>query len=84
MFASNEDRIALRNSNTSFDPCPFVVRFEKNGRRSELCADDIDHALALNAQWIENSANYVEIFRVLHDGSLNPTIGAHGELIEVV
>lgn len=80
MFASNSDRLALRAANTSFDACAFVVRFEKNGRQSEICADDIDHALTLNKQWIDAGANYVEIFRVLHDGSLNATIGAHGAL----
>lgn len=77
MFASNSDRLALINSNTSFNACPFVVRFTKNGRDSELVADDIDHALTLNKQWIDSGASYVEIFRVLHDGSLNPTIGAY-------
>lgn len=80
MFASNEDRKALLDSNIAFNACPFVVRFEKAGRQSELVADDIDHALELQASWIANGANYVEIFRVLHDGSLNPTIGAHGAL----
>lgn len=80
MFASNEDRKALLDSNIAFNACPFVVRFEKAGRQSELVADDIDHALELQASWIDKGANYVEIFRVLHDGSLNPTIGAHGAL----
>lgn len=80
MFASNADRLALRNSNASFG-LDFVVRFEKNGRQSELTADDIDHALTLSGQWIASGANYVEIFRVLDDGSLNATIGAHGELV---
>lgn len=78
MFASNADRLALRNSNASFDACPLVIRFEKNGRQSELCADDVDHALSINAQWIASDANYVETFRVLDDGSLKPTLGAHG------
>lgn len=81
MFASASDRIALRASNSSFDPCPFVVRFEKNGRQSELCADDIDHALTLSGHWVSNGANYVEVFRVLDDGSLNPTIGSVGALV---
>ena len=80
MFASVSDRKALLDSNTSFNACAFVVRFEKNGRQSELVADDVDHALALSGEWIKNGANYVEIFRVLSDGTLNPTIGAHGEL----
>lgn len=81
MFASAADRLALRTQDFSVD---FVVRFEKNGRRSEVTADDIDHALNLQASWIEKGANYVEIFRVLHDGTLNPTIGAHGALISFV
>jgi hypothetical protein len=80
MFASNECRKELLDSNVAFNACPFVVRFEKAGRQSELVADDIEHALELSAQWINAGANYVEVFRVLQDGSLNATIGAHGEL----
>ena len=76
MFASAADRIALRASQTSFDPCPFVVRFTKNGRDSEIACDDLDHALAVNAQWIAGGADYVELFRVLDDGSLKATLGA--------
>lgn len=77
MFASAADRIALRASQALFDPCPFVVQFEKAGRQSELAADDVDHALTLQRSWIDKGADYVEIFRVLHDGTLNPTIGAY-------
>lgn len=80
MFASAPDRLALRASNSNFDPCPFVVQFEKNGRRSEIAADGVDHALELNAHWIAQGANYVEVFRVLDDGTLNPTIGSFGAL----
>lgn len=76
MFASNEDRIALRASSVAFDACPFVVRFTKNGRDSEIACDDIDHALAVNAQWIASGAEYVELFRVMEDGSLKATLGA--------
>lgn len=76
-YATDSERLTLKNSNMSFDGCAFVVRFEKNGRESELVADDIDHALNLNKSWIDKGAAYVEIFRVLHDGSLNPTIGAY-------
>lgn len=76
MFASDADRLALRASSRDF-PLDFVVRFTKNGRDSELTADDCDHALTLQAHWIDRGAEYVEIFRVLHDGTLNPTIGAH-------
>lgn len=75
MFASNADRLAALT--TSQPKLQFVVRFTKNGRDSELAAESIGHALAINAQWIESGAEYVEIFRVLKDGSLNPTIGAH-------
>lgn len=75
MFASNAERLALRN--TSQPKLTFVVRFTKNGRDSELAAESIGHALAINGQWIKAGAEYVEIFRVLKDGSLNPTIGAH-------
>ena len=81
MFASASDRIALRTADFGVD---FVGRFEKTGRRSELCADDIEPALDLQKSWIDKGANYVEIFRVLHDGTLNPTIGAHGALISFV
>ena len=76
MFASNADRIALRNSQMTFG-LDFVVQFSKAGRESEIACDDFDHALAVNAQWIEAGAEYVELFRVLDDGSLKATIGAH-------
>ena len=76
-FASNSDRLELINSNSAFG-LEFVVRVEKNGRQSELTADDIDHALDLQGTWVKNhQADYVEIFRVLPDGTLNPTIGAY-------
>lgn len=78
-YATNEDRKALKESNIAFDQCAFVVRFKKGERESELIADDIDHALTLQKQWIDSGANYVEIFRVLYDGSLNPTIGAYNK-----
>jgi len=73
-FASNSERLALNTMDFSLE---YVVRFEKNGRQSELIVDDIEHALNVQKHWIDNSADYVEIFRVLHDGSLNPTIGAY-------
>lgn len=77
-YASDADRKALIETSIGFSMCPFVVRFEKNGRQSELVADDIDHALILQKQWIDAGANYVEIFRVFeYDGKLNPTIGAY-------
>lgn len=76
MFASPSDRLALRDSQPSFG-LDFVVQFVKGGRESELVADDIEHALYIQSSWIEKGAEYVEIFRVLHDGTLNPTIGAY-------
>jgi len=78
-YASNSERKALIEDNASgFNNVSFVVRFEKNGKQSELVADDIDHALTINAQWIDAGADYVEIFRVFeYDGSLNPTIGPY-------
>lgn len=74
MFATPAERLALTTSDFSVE---YVVQFVKNGRESELVADDIEHALALQASWIEKGAEYVEIFRVLRDGTLNPTIGAY-------
>ena len=74
MFASPADRVALRTQDFSLE---YVVQFTKNGRDSELTADDIDHALSIQKQWIDAGASYVEIFRVLHDGTLNPSIGAY-------
>lgn len=76
-YATVEERKALKNSSLAFDQCPFVVRFEKAGRQSELVADDIEHALNLQKSWIDKDADYVEIFRVLHNGELNPTIGPY-------
>ncbi len=73
-YASNAERLSLNTMDFSLE---YVVQFEKNGRQSELVADDIDHALTLQKQWIDSGADYVEIFRVLHDGSLNATIGAY-------
>ena len=77
-FATNKERFDMIVNSTFGNPCPFVVRFEKDGRESELIADDIDHALNIQKSWIDKGANYVEIFRVFeYDGSLNPTIGAY-------
>lgn len=76
-YATNEERKALKNSVVAFDACAFVVRFAKNGRESEIVADDVEHALNIQKSWIDKGAHYVEIFRVLDDGSLNPTIGAY-------
>jgi len=75
MFATNEERFALRNDNDF--GLDFVVRFTKLGRDSEIACDDFDHAMEVNAQWIKSGAEYVEVFRVLDDGSLKSTIGAH-------
>ncbi len=63
-YATNKERFDLIVNSTFDNPCPFVVRFEKNERQSELVADDIDHALDLQKSWIDKGADYVEIFRV--------------------
>lgn len=77
-YATDADRKALIESSIGFNMCPFVVRFEKNNRQSELVADDIEHALNIQKKWIDAGADYVEIFRVFeYDGKLNPTIGAY-------
>ena len=77
-YATDQERKALIETSIGFDMCPFVVRFEKNGRQSELVANDIDHALDLQKQWIQAGSDYVEIFRVFeYDGKLNPTIGPY-------
>lgn len=76
-FATDAERFALVQSSPSFG-LPFVVRFTKGGKDSELCADDFDHAYALAMSWKHtHGAEYVEIFRVCeHDGSLYGGIGA--------
>lgn len=77
-YATNEERKALIETSIGLNMCPFVVRFQKGSRSSELVADDIEHALTLQKQWIDAGASYVEIFRVFeYDGSLNPTIGPY-------
>ena len=77
-YATNKERFDMIVNSLFDNPCPFVVRFEKDGRESELIADGIDHALNIQKSWIDKGANYVEIFRVFeYDGSLNPTIGAY-------
>ena len=75
-FATDQERREL-NAASSLG-LEFVVQVRKNGRESEFTADDIDHALDIQGAWINNhNADYVEIFRVLPDGSLNPTIGPY-------
>lgn len=76
-FATDQERKELKEANDF--GLDFVVRFRKAGRESELCADDIEHALNIQGHWINSGASYVEIFRVLDDGSLNPTIGPYGK-----
>jgi len=77
-YATNHERFSMIQNAMFDNPCRFVVRFEKEGRESELIADDIDHALNIQKHWIDRGANYVEIFRVFeYDGALNPTIGAY-------
>ena len=76
-YATNEERKALKNSVIAFDACAFAVRVRHNNRENEIVADDVDHALNIQKDWIDRGAVYVEIFRVFDDGSLNPTIGGY-------
>ena len=41
-YATDAERKALIETSIGFNMCPFVVRFEKNNRQSELVADDIE------------------------------------------
>ena len=75
-YATPTERLALRNS--SDFGLDFVLQIRKNGRESEFPCDSLDHALTLSGVWINtHCAEYVEIFRVLPDGNLKPTIGAN-------
>lgn len=74
MYASNEERLALKNTSFGLD---LVVRFSKDGKESEICCDDFAHAYNSAMAWKHtHSASYVELFRVNNDGSLTQTIGA--------
>lgn len=75
-FATDQERLELREADSTFG-LDFVVRFSTSRGDSELTAESIDHALEIQHEWIKRGAHYVEIFRVLHDGSLNPTIGPY-------
>ena len=56
----------------------FVVQFSTSHiNENEIDADSVGHALTLQKSWIDKGASYVEIFRVLRDGTLNPTIGGY-------
>ena len=74
MFASVEDRLTLRSGATA---CDFTVQIvTKDGNEIEIAADDSDHALTICTHWMEVfKAERCEIFRILYDGSINPTIG---------
>ena len=76
-FASCSDRLKLRAATESSGfTLDYVIRVGNGHREDEIVCDDIDHALTLSAHWINvMQADYVEIFRVLHDGTLNPTLG---------
>ena len=77
MFASNADRLALVNSSSSFNACPFVVRVRTARGESEIACDDFEHAFDTAHDWKQRGAEYVEMFRVCEqDGSLYGGIGA--------
>jgi len=71
-YATNEERKALKDMTANgIDNLPFVVRFKKGERENELQAEDFDHAFNLYSTWYKDpDVEYVEVFRVLHDGSL--------------
>lgn len=76
-YASPAERLQLRaDAEAAGFLYEFTLLIEKNGRQSELACDDLGHALDLSGAWFnDHGAQYVEIFRVLDDGTLNPTIG---------
>tara|TARA_Y100001973_G_C5013462_1_gene239520 strand:- start:270 stop:506 length:237 start_codon:yes stop_codon:yes gene_type:complete len=69
-FASHEQRRRCKEETG----IPYTVQVvTREGREFELAADDMGHAVDLRATWLQNhGALSAEIFRVLHDGSLNP------------
>lgn len=83
-YATDAERKEVVDSVCDFNACPFVVRFAKGERESELIADDIDHALTLQKTWIDLGSHYVEIFRVNEtDGSLITTIGPYFKAVKL-
>lgn len=80
MFYSSPSHASSRNTRLSSVPKArrFVVQFSTSHvSENEIDADSVGHALSLQKLWIDEGASYVEIFRVLHDGTLNPTIGGY-------
>lgn len=72
-FATIEERKKIKEE----FGIPYTIQFRKNGRESEIQADDVGHALDLYYECINKGSQYVEIFRILHDGTTNPTIGGY-------
>lgn len=73
-FATVSERLSLRNGPAA---CDFTVQIiTQADREIEIAADDIEHALNLQASWMDrHNAKECEIFRILPDGEINPTIG---------
>lgn len=78
-YASPADRLKVRADRKADRlKYEFTILIEKGERQSELVCDSLTHALTLASTWFNtHGAEYVEIFRVLDDGTLNPTIGRH-------
>lgn len=76
-YATPSERVQLRaDSEAAGFPYVYTLLIEKDGRQSEFPCDDIGDALDLSDAWFkDHGAEYVEIFRVLDDGTLNPTRG---------
>ena len=75
-YATNEERLALAHSGDF--PCLMTVQIiARDNRHVELAADDIDHALAISADWLRRGALRAEVMRVdPATGEAKPTIGA--------
>jgi hypothetical protein len=72
-FSTDSDRRMLKDTDFGLD---FVVQATKGDRETEMEAEDVEHALELQAGWLDiHQADKVEIFRVRDDGSLKPTLG---------
>jgi hypothetical protein len=69
-FATDTERLLVLESYGKKFSVQVVTR---EGNEFELSADDIGHAVDLRDAWTgTHGAQSAEIFRVLHDGSLNP------------
>jgi hypothetical protein len=73
-YATPETRLRLRKHLKSQNiPFDYTIKVENGERQDELPCESLEHALKVFNTWVnEFKVDYVEIFRVLHDGTLNP------------